>query len=326
MCTAISNNQKYHLFGRTLDVECSYGESVVITPAGFHIGLIYEKALTEHSAIIGVALVKNGMPLYYDAVNEHGLAIAALNFPRSAVYNKYRQGMYNIASFELIPWVLCKCRSTDEAARLLANTNITDDSFSDELPATPLHWMISDRKRSIVAEPLECGLRIYDDRFGVLTNEPPFSYHAHRVADFLHISPNNPSNDLYRSADIEAYSNGLGAVGLPGDFSSSSRFVRAVFLNRYTESRAPSGSRQGEICRFFHIMDSLCVPYGAVKTGTDANSFTVYTSCADTLTKTYYFSTYNCRGIRAVKLGQQEADASELSAFSMDGEDYIINP
>ena len=297
MCTAIYSDG---FFGRTLDIERSFGEEVVITPKDFRLSFLREPAKETHMAMIGMATVREGMPLYFDAMNEAGLCIAALNFPKNAVYNPWREDMFNVASFELIPWVLSASSSVSEAVELLRKTNITNDNFSSELMATPLHWMISDREKSITVEPTRSGLEIYENPFGVLTNNPPFSYHINHISNFMHLTSNMPKNTLCSSVDLEPYSRGMGALGLPGDFSSSSRFVRAVFAKEHTTSL--KNEKNDRINRFFHIMDTVSVPYGCVKTDAGENSYTLYTSCMDVETKTYYFTTYMCRKIQYINL------------------------
>ena len=316
MCTAISSigkDRKKHLFGRTLDVECSFGESVIITPRKFRINMRHGADICEHAAIIGIGIVREGIPLYYDAMNEHGLCAAALNFPQSAVYHEPQRDSLNIASFELIGYVLAKCQNTNEVAEMLVGANITNDSFSVELGATPMHWMVSDKSGSIVLEPREDGLMIHKNPYGVLTNEPPFEQQCTSIADFLHLSASPPINTLYPQAPIKPYSNGMGAIGLPGDFSSRSRFVRAVFLSAHTVA---DGRKIGEIMRFFGVMDSLRVPRGVVKNSKGRDHFTVYTSCADSEDKVYYFSTCACRDICAVRLSEELAEADRLSVAS----------
>ena len=297
MCTAISTDG---LFGRTLDVERSYGEEVVITPRDYRIDLVREPAIKFHQSMIGMATVREGRPLYFDAMNESGLCIAALNFPKNAVYNPPRENMNNVASFEFIPWVLCNSSSVAQAVELLKRTNITNDNFSAELSSTPLHWLVSDKVRSITVESVESGLRIYENSFGVLTNNPPFSYHIEHISNFVHLNPNVPKNTLCPRVEVELYSRGMGAMGLPGDFSSTSRFVRAVYAKTHTESL--KNSKNDRIYRFFHIMDTVNVPFGCVKTETGENSYTLYTSCMDMETKTYYFTTYMCRKIQSISL------------------------
>jgi choloylglycine hydrolase len=314
MCTAISDSGRFHLFGRTLDVECSFGEETVITPRNFRLDFLYEQPITTHFAINGIACVTDNYPLYYDAVNEAGLAIAGLNFPTNAVYREPVKDKYNVASFELIPWILSKAESTNEAVKLLQDTNVTRDSYSGDLPATPLHWIISDSQRTVTAEAVDSGLEIYENPFGVLTNNPQFPYHVSRLSDFMGIDSMPPKNTLCPETELVGYSGGMGAMGLPGDFSSSSRFVRAVFLKSHTEHEA---SEYEEINRFFHIMDSVSVPCGCSKNRNGKNNFTLYTSCINTATGDYYFTTYGNRNIRAVRLCNEEADSERLIRFSI---------
>ena len=308
MCTAISTNG---FFGRTLDIERSYNEQIVIAPRKYCVEFLYEGASPNHPAIIGVATVEKNIPLYYDAMNEHGLAVAGLNFPVSAVYNGKKEGKYNVASYELIPFVLANCRTAKEAKELLKNTNVTADSFSHSLKASPLHWIVADKEFSIIVEPTEAGLQIYDNDFGVLTNEPPFLYHMSHVCEFLQLSNSTPHNSLCPQFAISPYSRGMGAMGLPGDYSSSSRFIRAIFTKNCTELYNDG------VNRFFHIMDTVTVPYGCVKTAEGKNSFTLYTSCADLNEKSYHYVTYANREIKTVKLDAERAGGKYLVAIPM---------
>lgn len=314
MCTAISTNG---FFGRTLDIECSYNEQIVVTPRNFALEFLYEGTSNTHPAIIGVATVQSGMPLYYDAINEHGLGVAGLNFPISAVYNRKRKDAYNVASYELIPFILSNCRSVAEAKNLLKNINVTADSFSDQLKATPLHWIVADSDFSIVVEPTREGLKVYDNDVGVLTNEPQFSYHVTHLCDFLQLGAKNKQNSFCKFKTLLPYSRGMGALGLPGDYSSSSRFVRALFAKEHTELYSDG------INRFFHIMDTVTVPYGCVKTDSGKNSFTVYTSCADLKEKSYHYTTYDCRSVRSLRLTPELSKTERLFTIEMHGANGI---
>lgn len=323
MCTAIYENQSRPLFGRTLDLEYSYGESVAVTPHRFPLEFIYEPRNIAHLAIVGTAHVSGGYPLYYDAVNESGLAAAGLNFPDNAVYLPRREGFYNIASFELIPWLLSRCENLSEAVRLLCHTNITADAFSPSLPPTPLHWLIADRGGAVTLEATSRGIQIYDNPVGVLTNNPPFEYHLTNLANYMGADSLPPQNTLCPSLKITPYSRGMGGLGLPGDFSSTSRFVRAVFAKSHT---AHAQNDTDNIGRFFHIMDTVTQPQGCALTEDGAPIYTVYTSCADLLCGNYYFTTYGCRQIRAISLGSLALDGDSLICYPMErGEniDYL---
>ncbi len=321
MCTAISTCGERHLFGRTLDLEISYGESVILAPRRYGLTFRHESPAKEHAALLGIGIAKDGVPLYYDAVNEHGLCAAALNFPKNAVYRPYREGQRNLASFEVIPYVLSHCRTVAEAENISRGTNITDDAFSAEMQPSPLHWIFADEDRCITLESVEDGMHLYENRFGVLTNNPPFPYHELRLTDFMGIGDAPPENRLCPKIELAHYSRGAGGIGLPGDFSSSARFIRAVFAKNHTTH----GTDESEITRFFHMTDTVSIPNGCVKTDSGDCVRTVYTSCADTSARVYYFTTHDCRRIRAVRMTEELADKEILSVFPMeDGEDIEV--
>ena len=146
MCSAAVYTTKSGYFGRTLDYEFSYGEEVAAMPRRYALHFRHAGALTEHYAILGMAHMAGGYPLYYDAMNEKGLGMAGLNFVGNAAYAKPVPGKDNVASFEFIPWILGQCADVPEARKALANLNLTDDSFAPGLPASGLHWMLSDGK------------------------------------------------------------------------------------------------------------------------------------------------------------------------------------
>jgi choloylglycine hydrolase len=308
MCTAVGDNQKYSMFGRTLDAERSYGERLVITPRRFPISFLNEGKMYEHFAMLGVARVEENQPLYFDGLNERGLCAAALRFPNYAVYHKRSLDKYNVASFELIPWILCRCETVEEAKALLSDTNVTDESFSDELAATPLHWMIFDGKYSITVESTDNGLKVYDNEYGVLTNAPSYPEQVRKVADRLRRAP--------------ARQTGIGetSVELPGDMSSSARFVRAAYTEFHT---LPSESRLGAVSRFFHIMDTVSQANGVALGENGKPIRTIYTSCVDRERLIYYFTTYDCRRIRGVRLKNAYLDLDELAEFPMEREEWV---
>lgn len=310
MCTAIWDAGERTLIGRTLDLEYSLDERIVLTPRNYPMEYLYEGRDSSHFAVLGVATVKNGIPLYYDAMNEYGLCALGLNFPKYCRYGKALEGTKNIASFEVIPMILSSCKSVDEAESLLSGAVITDDSFSSELQATPLHWMIADKSRCITVEYTESGLNIYENPVGVLTNSPCFPYHLTRLADYMGISAETPENTL-SDYTPEIYSRGMGAVGLPGDYSSSSRFVRAVFVKSHT---SPS---EDAVSRFFHIADSVAVPMGCIMTDCGKPVSTVYTSCADPEFGRYYYTTYGSRAIHRAKFDPSALDSEALIKYPM---------
>ncbi|MBE6596384.1 MAG: choloylglycine hydrolase family protein [Ruminococcaceae bacterium] len=314
MCTAVYKNGGRKLFGRSLDVEVSYGESVIITPRARELSFSENDALMRHCAMIGIGCAEEGYPLYFDAVNEYGVAMAGLNLTDSAVYHPSMNDKYNVASYELIPWVLSQCRNADDVIALLEKTNVTKRSFSENIRATPLHWMICCGERCFAVESLAEGLKIYEDPFGVLTNEPPFPYQMKNLVGYMGLTPKQPPNKLC-DADIKPYTLGVGSMGLPGDHSSCSRFVRALFTKENTllgeeESEAVNG--------FFHIMDTVKVPFGCVEGREGKPHFTRYVSCADTESLVYYFVTYRCRRIRSIALKESLLELPFIITYPLD--------
>ncbi len=321
MCTAIFENTAGHFLSRTLDVEITGRETITATPKKFEFKFLYEKTNKKHYAMIGMAYVKNSYPLYYDAVNEKGLAAAGLNFSGPAVYKKASDGKINIVSFELIPYILSKCKNISDAERLLKDINITDDSFSPDLPAAHLHWIISDAEACITVECTARGLQIHKNHVGVLSNCPEFAFHIKNLGNYLSLSPNIPSNTFAPQINIEKSSHGIGSLGLPGDFSSPSRFVRALFVKSHTTA----GKDQLEnISRQFHILSAVSQTKGLVLSKDEKAIYTHYNVCMDMKTQNYYLKSYSNNRIQAVKLNTLPLDSSELISFTPDRTEDIV--
>ena len=237
MCTAITYRTKDHYFGRNLDYEHGFQESVVITPRDYPFSFRRMAPMEQHYAMIGMAIVSGGYPLYFDATNEHGLSMAGLNFPLSAKYMTEVTGKDNVTPFELIPWLLGSCKSVMEAMDKLNNANLVNIPFSPEYPLSPLHWIMADEAQTVVIEQTEAGLQVYDNPVGVLTNEPPFPFHMTNLQNYLHISNQDPHNHFAPELPLKVYSRGMGGLGLPGDLSSASRFVKAAFTRLHSLSK-----------------------------------------------------------------------------------------
>ena len=142
MCTAVTYKTKDHYFGRNLDLEYSYEETITVTPRNYPFSFRKEGMLESHFAMIGMAYIAEGYPLYYDATNEKGLSMAGLNFPGNAAYMPYCEGKVNVAPFELIPFILGQCASVAEAREAIGSIHLIGVEFSGKLPLTPLHWQL----------------------------------------------------------------------------------------------------------------------------------------------------------------------------------------
>ncbi len=322
MCTASNYITEKHYFGRNFDYEISYHERVTITPRNYEFKYRKIDDIKTHYAIIGIAAGIDGYPLYYDACNEKGLAIAGLNFAGNAVYREYEEGMVNITPFELIPYILGSASSVSEARELLAEINLVNINFADELPLSPLHWMLSDNSgEAIVVEPLEDGLKIYDNPVGVLTNNPPFDKQLFSLNNYRSLSNKNPENTFGEGIDLDEYSRGMGGIGLPGDLSSSSRFAKVAF----TRANSYSGTdEESSVSQFFHILASVEQQNGCTFI-TDPNlyEYTIYTSCYSTEKGILYYRTYNNSQITAVSLANEDLDSNDLINYDLISEEQF---
>lgn len=321
MCTASNYITDNHYFGRNFDYEISYNERVTITPRNFKFEFRKIDAMESHYAIIGIAAGIDGYPLYYDACNEKGLAIAGLNFAGNAVYREVEEDMVNITPFELIPYLLGKAASVSEARELLAEINLVNINFADELPLSPLHWMMSDENEAIVIEPMADGLKIYDNPVGVLTNNPPFDKQLFYLNNYRALSNRNPEKTFGGDFDMDEYSRGMGAIGLPGDLSSASRFAKVAFTRANSYSDSDEASSVGQ---FFHILGSVEQQNGCTFiTDPDLYEYTIYTSCYSTSKGILYYRTYHNSQITAVDLNREDLDSNELINYLLINEEQI---
>lgn len=320
MCTAATYRTKDFYFGRTLDYEFSYGEEITVTPRNYPFSFRYLPEKREHYAIIGMAHVEEDYPLYYDAVNEKGLGMAGLNFVGNAVYGEVREGKENVAVFELIPYILSQCENTEEARELLGKIQITDTRFKEQLPNGSLHWIIADEKEAITVESVTEGLKIYENAPGVLTNNPPFPMQMFQLNNYMRLSSRQPENLFSDQLSLETYSRGMGALGLPGDLSSASRFVRVAF----TKLHARSGEGEADsVGQFFHILGSVEQTRGCCELENGKYEITIYTSCCNATKGIYYYTTYTNRQITAVDMHREKLDGTELIRYPMLEEEQI---
>lgn len=319
MCTASNYITDNHYFGRNFDYEISYNERVTVTPRNYELKFRKIDDIKTHYAMIGMAAGIDEYPLYYDACNEKGLAIAGLNFAGNAVYREFEEDMINITPFELIPYLLGTCSSVSEAREALGKINLVNINFADELPLSPLHWMISDEVEAIVVEPLAEGLKVYDNPVGVLTNNPPFDKQLFYLNNYRGLSNKNPENTF--GVDLEEYSRGMGAIGLPGDLSSASRFAKVAFTRANSYSDNDEASSVGQ---FFHILGSVEQQNGCTFIDDpDLYEYTIYTSCYNTNRAILYYRTYHNSQITAVDLNRENLDSSDLINYKLINEEQF---
>lgn len=312
MCTGVrfTDKQGNMYFGRNLDWSCGYGQRVLITPTGWTpnspLGAL--PALTY--PVYGMGIVAENTPLYFDCANDQGLAVAGLNFPGYAQYERGPvEGKTNVCAWEFPLWLTGSFSTVDEAETALAHTAIVDKPINKQFPCSPLHWIVGDKDRSIVVEYTPEGMQVFSDGFDVLTNQPGFAYHAENARSYLNCSPQVVGPVTWRSAELTAYGSGSGMRGIPGDYYSPSRFVRVAYLNACYPVKE---SEQENVSRLFHTLGGVSMVDGAAQMTDGAYEITVYTGGVSARTNTYYYNTYDNPAIRSVALADYDTTGSEI--------------
>ena len=320
MCTAATYKTKDFYFGRNLDYEFSYDNEITITPRNFQFNFKEMESIKSHYAIIGMAYVVDNYPLYYDAINEKGLGIAGLNFVGNANYKEKVQEKDNITPFELIPWILSQCTSVKEARVLIEKMNMLNVPFNDSLPLSELHWIIADSNESITVESVKEGINVYDNPVGVLTNNPTFDKQIFSLNNYMHLSPKSPKNIFSKDLNLNLYSRGMGAIGLPGDLSSQSRFIRVAFTKMNSISK---DDEKESVSQFFHILHSVDQQRGCCDLGDDKYEITLYTSCCNTNKGIYYYTAYDNHQITTVNMNKEDLNGDQLITYPFIKEEQI---
>ena len=314
MCTCMTYQGQDFYFGRNLDLECGFGEKVVITPRNYRFHFTNGEKREHHFAMIGMASVMDHYPLYEEAVNEKGLGMAGLYFPGNAVYRQPQEGRINLAVYELIPYLLTVCACVKEAKELLEKINLTTQPFREDVPSAQLHFMISDASGSLTVEPERDGLKVYQNDPGVLTNNPSFPWQVTNLNNYLHLTAKAPENQFAAGLDLKPFSQGMGAVGLPGDASSPSRFVKTVFLKH---NSSPTEAEGDSVTRFFHILENVSMVKGTVLTPEGKEDQTIYSCCVNADKGIYYFRTCENQQISAVSMHHEDLEQEELIFYEL---------
>lgn len=313
MCTSISMTTDNCYFGRTMDIAYNFGEHVTIAPRNYPFKFHKAGEMPHHFAMLGMASVRDNYPMYAEAANEKGLGAAGLNFPENAFFPKepYKDCKWAVTPYELIPWVLGQCSSTAEAKQLLSQTCLVDIPFAEDLPVAPLHWHFADSEASIVAEQTKDGMHVYDNPINVLTNNPPFNFQTLNLCQYMNLSVSSPEGCLSKLPGVSAFGKGMGSIGLPGDFSPASRFVKAAYILENSKCKHDEDS---SVSQFFHVMESVAVVDGSVDCGED-NYRTTYCCCMNLCKGIYYYKTYNNSSINAVNLYRENLGGGSLYEY-----------
>lgn len=313
MCTGVRfiDNNGGMYFGRNLDWSVPYGQKVVITPRGYKYNSAFLGEMSMHGgAIIGMAIVAENTPLYFDCANESGLAIAGLNFPGYAQYAETAvDGKTNVAAYEFPLWVVANFTTVAEVEKALKEVAIVAKPINQQYPVSQLHWIIGDAKRSIVVEYTANGMEIFENDVDVLTNQPGYGWHKENLRNYMNLFSQMPKEVRWGKAKMTAFGTGSLMQGLPGDYYSPSRFVRVAYLNTHYPVK---GTEEENVSRLFHTLTGVAMIDGAAQMGDGKCELTIYTGGYSAPAKTYYYNTYENPAIQKVAMSDYDLDTAEL--------------
>jgi choloylglycine hydrolase len=298
-------------FGRNLDWGFDYGETPIVVPRNYTWHSTHDGDQTTKTAITGMGIVQNGMPLFFDCANEDGLGVAGLSFAGYASYAEHPvDGKHNIPTFEFPLWITTNFTTVDQAEIALKDTVLTNDPAGPNLPVSPMHWLIVDHDRAIVVEQTVDGMKLFHDDFDALTNQPGFDFQRENLRAYLAATNEWPSDATWSRGTLKPYGTGLSMRQIPGDCSSPSRLVRAAFLNAFYPTQ---DSVAGNVSRLFHILGNVAMVLGQCKMADGSFEHTLYTGGWYSKTKTYYWNTYDNETIRYVTLTDELANAKTFT-------------
>lgn len=326
MCTALTlNNKTKKLFGRNMDIESRFGQQIVIVPRNFKYNKNHKIEFLQKYATIGMAYVFNNSnftyPLFAEAANEKGLAMAGLYFPNSAYW--FEPGSikdaFELTPSEIIPYFLSQYSTVKEVKEFILKNNvvIVNIPISPQLPLTTLHYILTDKNEDcIVIEQTKDGLKVFDNPLGILTNNPSFDWHITNLSFYQNLANIQQKSVNWAGLDITPHGQGFGSVGIPGDWTPASRFIRAAFLKDNTDTNL---SNDKLLVQFFHILNNVAMVKGTIKVQTAndhlADDITLYSSCIDLNEMIYYYKTYNNISLNAVRLYDYDLDVDYVHVF-----------
>lgn len=318
--------------GRTLEFGTDLNSDVLMIPRGFtRVGNTPDgkPGLSWKAKYASLGANGVGLPYLFDGLNEKGLAVGTFYFPTTAGYMPYTaaDAGKTIAPWQVGSYLLENFATVEEVRQNIGKVVVPTVIFPAWGFAPPAHYVVYDAAgNSIVIEFIGGKLNVYDNPLGVITNTPSFDWHMTNLRNYVNFSVNNVPPVKLGSVTLQPTGQGTGMLGLPGDFTPPSRFVRAV---AFSQSVLPSKTGDEAVLEVFHILNNFDIPKGSTRDGQkDASGnieadYTLWTSVTDLKTKRFYFRTYQNSQIRMVDLMKMNLDSKDVVTIPMKGNEVI---
>jgi choloylglycine hydrolase len=324
-CTGIGLKAKDGSFinGRTVEFGMYLNPSILVVPKNYDFkGTLPDGSpgLNYRSKYAAVGLVAFSAPQILDGMNEKGLTAAIFFFPGYASYTTVTPENKNqgLSPADFSNWILTQFASVDEVKAALKSVVITPTPIKNWGGVPPFHYIVYEKSgKSIVIEPVNGQLKVYDNPIGVITNSPTFDWHLTNLSNYINLSPNNAPVPTVDGLKLKQLGQGSGLHGLPGDFSPPSRFVRAAI---FETTAVPSDNAEKTVFQVFHILNQFDIPVGSVREvqkNQIATDYTIITSVKDPQNLKYYFKTYDNQSIQMINLAAFDANATTLKEVAI---------
>ena len=322
---------------RTMEFAIDIHSDVIMVPRGYaRTGTTPDgkEGLKWKAKYASVGANGVGLPVLFDGLNEKGLAAGTFYFPTSAGYMPYTaaDAGKTIAQWEVGSWILENFASVEEVKANIGNIVVPAVVFGGWGFAPEAHYIVHDASgKSIVIEYVGGKLNVHDNPLGVITNSPTFDWHMTNLRNYVNFSMTNAPPVQLGSVKLLPIGQGSGMLGLPGDFTPPSRFVRAV---AFSQSVFKPKTGDDAVLEAFHVLNQFDIPKGAAREhekdehGNVLADYTIWTSASDLKAKRFYFRTYENSQIRMVDLMKMDLDAKDITKISMKGAESIkpLNP
>lgn len=285
--------------GRSMEFAVPLDSEIAIYPAGETINK-NGFSWTIQYGFIGITAFSRD--ILSDGMNEAGLSFGALWFP-SAKYPTPKKGSTPLPIEAFGEWILGNFKSVDDVRAALAKVQILAQTVPRIQSIPPLHFSIHDKTgKSLVVEFINGKMEITDNFVGVLTNAPKFSWHVTNLSNYIHLTSfNNPSIDLNGTV-IGPIGQGSGLLGIPGDWTPPSRFIRIAAYKNLVQ-KAPNPRKNATLA--FHLLNTVDIPYGAIRPANgEGLNYTQWVVVKDLKNNLLYYRTYDDLNQRKISLSE----------------------
>lgn len=301
MCTTIGFSYKEGMvFGRTLEIGMKLDNKILYVPKDEKDFIVSkENKFSSKYATIGSGFFD--IASFGDGINDKGLMGSSNFFPKYASFAKEAmEGKLNMTTSNAFDYLLTRCKDVEEVREESQNIILLEHGENEDVSTANHFFFMDDKGNKVVLEPKDGRLIAFDNPYGVLTNSPSFDWHETNLKNYINLRPENIEEVKFNQVKVSKLGEGTGMIGLPGDFTPPSRFVRAAY---FVSNTPKDMSRDLAVLQGFRVLSQFDIPVGAIIDPIEKHEDeTLYTSIMDTKEKAYYIKCHENINIQSFKL------------------------